>query len=193
MDATVIQIIITIVGGGAFFSFIQFLIQRRDSKDDRFKQVEEKLVKGLEERETTGRNRYMEHKQAIEQMGLNHQKEFLELQKAIDQLTANDTKITSLIETNQNSIEVIAGGVVGMIHNTIIHSTDPIIRRGAVTYEELTTLDSLYQPYSKLGGNGECKRRYEDVNKLPKISKEEAALRDREIEKQKFRDFTEAS
>ena len=122
-------------------------------------------------------------------MGVNHQKEFLELSKAIDQLTNNDTKITALIENNQNSIEVIANGVVGMIHNTIIHSTEPIMKRGAVTYEELSTLDSLYQPYSKMGGNGECKRRYEDVAKLPKISREEALDRDRNIEAERFKEM----
>jgi hypothetical protein len=77
-----------------------------------------------------------------------------------------------------------------MVHNTIIRFTDPIIRRNAVTYEELSTLDSLYQPYSKLGGNGECKRRYDDVNKLPKISKEEAYDRDREIETRKYREIS---
>jgi hypothetical protein len=72
---------------------------------------------------------------------------------------------------------------VGMIHNTLIRFTDPIIERNAVTYEELDTLDSLYLPYSRLGGNGECKRRYNDVNKLKKISKEEAFELDKLKEK----------
>ena len=189
MMNTVIQVLVTIVGSGALFSFLQFLIQRKDNRDDKLKSLEEKMQTGLREREDSGRKRYEEHKIAIEQMGVNHQKEFLELSKAIDQLTNNDTKITALIENNQNSIEVIANGVVGMIHNTIIHSTEPIMKRGAVTYEELSTLDSLYQPYSKMGGNGECKRRYEDVAKLPKISREEALDRDRNIEAERFKEM----
>ena len=129
---------------------------------------------GLEERERTGKQRYDEHHMAIEKMAVQHQKEFMALQEAIQKLTENDTRITSSLEKMADKQDVMASANVGMIHNTLIRFTDPIIERNVVTYEELDTLDSLYLPYSRLGGNGECKRRYEDVNKLEKVSKEKA-------------------
>lgn len=150
--STITQIIITVLGSGALFSFLTFLIQRKDKKNDRIKDLEDKVQKGFEEREEKSKA----------------------LCGAIDQLTEN-------VKSNQETINVVADGVVGIIHNTIICSTQPIINRGAVTYEELSTLDSLYIPYRKLGGNSECTRRYDDVCKLPKITEEEALNRDREI------------
>lgn len=134
---------------------------------------------GLANREETGKRRYDEHHLAIEKMNIEHQKDFLELKKAIEKLTENDTKITASIEKIADKQDVMAEANVGMIHNTLIRFTDPIIERSAVTYEELDTLDSLYLPYSRLGGNGECKRRFDDVNNLKKISKEEAFEIDR--------------
>lgn len=186
-----VQTILTVLGSGALFGFIQFLITRRDNKDEKLKKMEENFQKGLDERERTGKNRYDEHKIAIEKMTIEHQKDFQALLKAIEKLTDNDTKTTELVKNNQETIEVIADGVVGIMHNTIIHITDPILERGAVTYDELDTLDSLYKPYSRLGGNGACKRRTEDVNKLPKIEAEEAVIRDREIAKKRYKSIQE--
>lgn len=144
--------------------------------------VEEVRV-GLAEREEVGKKRYDEHHLAIEKMSLEHQKDFTELKRAVEKLTENDTKITESIKKIADKQDIMAEANVGMIHNTLIRFTDPIIERNAVTYEELDTLDSLYLPYSRLGGNGECKRRYNDVNKLKKISKEEAFELDKLKEK----------
>ena len=166
---TALQILLTIVGSSALFGFVQFLITRKDNRDDKLKALEEKLKKRLEEREFTGKNRYLEHKEAI-----------LNLSAGID-------KIVASVETNQNTIEVMASGMVGMMHNTILYTSQPILDRGAVTYEELETLNSLYKPYAALGGNGACKRRMEDVNKLPTISEKEAENRDRALQEAKKR------
>ena len=191
-DKEMIQTILTIIFSGAFFSFIQFLITRKDNKDDKFKSLESEFKKGLDERERTGKNRYDEHKNAINAIKLQHQEDFQKLNEAIKQLTENDTKIAALIEDNQSTTCVIASGVVGIIHNTIIHSTQQIIDRGAVTYQELNTLDSLYIPYAKLGGNGDCQRRYNDIVKLPVISDEEALKRDKVIAANKQKELQEA-
>ena len=187
-----IKTFITILFSGAFFGFIQFLITRKDNKDDSLKKLKEEFDKGLDERELTGKNRYDEHKNAIQAIKLQHQEDFQKINEAIKQLTENDTKIATLIEDNQSTTGVIASGVVGMIHNTIIHSTQPIIDRGCVTYAELNTLDSLYIPYAKLGGNGDCQRRYKDVSSLPKVSEEEAIKRDKELAVKKQKELQEA-
>lgn len=189
---SVITTALTIIFSGAFFSFLQFLITRKDNKDDKFKQLEDEFKKGLDERELMGKNRYDEHRIAIEKISIQHQKDFQTLSSAVTKLTENDTKIAALVEDSQNTTGVIASGVVGMIHNTIIHSTQPIIDRGCVTYGELNTLDSLYIPYAKLGGNGDCERRYNDVAKLPKVSEEEAIKRDKELAIKKQKELQEA-
>lgn len=183
------KFILTVVGSGAFLTFLQFLISRFDKKHDRIQELEKKLDEGLDDTEKTGKARYDEYHASIEEMNMNHQKDFQELQKAINQLVQNDIKFTESIEKMVQKQEIIASANVGMVHNTIIQFTDPIICRKAVTYEELANLDSLYVPYSKLGGNGECKRRYEDVNKLIKISRDEANKRDREIETAKYKEI----
>ena len=183
------KFILTVVGSGAFLTFLQFLISRFDKKHDRIGDLEKRLDEELDDRDKTGKARYDEYHASIEEMNINHQKDFQELQKAINQLVQNDIKFTESIEKMVQKQEIIASANVGMVHNTIIQFTEPIICRKAVTYEELANLDSLYVPYSKLGGNGECKRRYEDVNKLIKISRDEADKRDREIETSKYKEI----
>lgn len=183
------KFILTVLGSGAFLTFLQFLISRFDKKHDRIEALEKRLDDELDDRDKTGKARYDEYHASIEEMNINHQKDFQELQKAINQLVQNDLKFTESIEKMVQKQEIIASANVGMVHNTIIQFTEPIICRKAVTYEELANLDSLYVPYSKLGGNGECKRRYEDVNKLIKISRDEANKRDREIETAKYKEI----
>jgi hypothetical protein len=177
--------ILTILGSGAFLTFLQFLITRFDNKNNKFKELEKRIDDGLEEREKTGKNRYDEHKIAIEKMTVEHQKDFQALQDAIQRLAQNDSKLTESIQQIAEKQDIMADANVGMIHNTLIRFSDPIIERGAVTYDELSTLDSLYVPYSKLGGNGACKRRYEDINKLEKVSDEKAIMLDRDLTKRK--------
>lgn len=184
MDETT-RMILTFLFSGAFLTFLQFLITRFDNKDKRFKALEERIDTGLEEREKTGKNRYDEHKLAIEKMTLEHQKDFQALQEAIQKLAENDARFTESIKQIADKQDIMAAANVGMIHNTIIRFSDPIIERKAVTYDELSTLDSLYAPYHKLGGNGACKRRYEDINKLEKVSDEKAVELDREISRRK--------
>lgn len=183
------KFILTVLGSGAFLTFLQFLISRFDKKHDRIEALEKRLDEELDDRDKTGKARYDEYHASIEEMNINHQKDFQEIQKAINQLVQSDMKFAESIEKMIQKQEIIASANVGMVHNTIIQFTEPIICRKAVTYEELANLDSLYVPYSKLGGNGECKRRYEDVNKLIKISRDEANKRDREIETAKYKEI----
>lgn len=211
MDVT--QIILTVVGSvigsGAVFGFVQFLITRRDKKkeeakhdhDEELKQemkdhltnvnaqwkvdycdknakaindlVEEVRI-GLADREAMGKKRYDEHHLAIEKLSIQHQKEFLELKKAIDALTANDTKITASLQNISETQKDIAGSLLGLSHDKIIYLTDRIAERGAITIKEKATISSIYNPYSNLGGNGECKLAFEHVMGLKVVSDEEA-------------------
>ena len=176
-----IQFGATILGVILGSGLIQFLITRKDNKEkDAKKDSANSLRKELKDHLTNVNDKWKidycdKNRDAIEKMS-----------EAIEKLTANDTVIAESLKSIADKQDIMASANVGMIHNTLIRFTDPIIARGVVTYDELATLDSLYVPYSKLGGNGECKRRYNDVNKLKIVTPEKAIERDREIETEKF-------
>lgn len=183
-----------IIGSG----IIQFFISRKDkqkedAKKDSADSLRKELKDHLTEVNTKWKSEYCDvNREAILRIEEGHKKDWQEIQKAIEKLVENDNRFADSIEKMVEKQECIAQANVGMIHNTIIRFTDKIVERGSVTYEELATLDSLYVPYAKLGGNGECKRRYEDVNKLTKVSKEEAVKRDREVEAKKYEEIQKA-
>lgn len=181
----ILQILITIVGSGALFSFIQFLITRHDTRQDkiddlvkklqdcsslqderskeRYCSLQSELREGLTERETTGRSRYLEHREAIQK-----------LNEAIFQLTKNDTEQSQYIKT-------IGESLIGLSHDKIISLSDKILERGVITLKEKATLKSLYEPYQKLGGNGDCAVAFNAINELPIVSVEKA----KEVDKEK--------
>lgn len=191
-----------VAGSLGIIELIKFFVTRKDKKEERqedradkkneeLEELRKEFTDGLADREKRSTGRYLEHKEAILNMNLEHKKDFRELLKAIEQLTKNDTKTTEMIETNQETIGVLADGMVGMIHNTILFTSKGIIERGVVTFEELATLESLYVPYSKLGGNGDVRKRYEKINELKTVSKEEADRLDAEIKKKEFKELQE--
>lgn len=195
MDNSAIQMGITFVGVIVGSGLIQFFVSRKDKqKEDERKDGADALRKELKQHLVDVNEQWKidycdKNRKAILEMDAEHKKDFQELQKAISQLVENDTKFAESIAKMAEKQDIMAQANVGMVHNTLIRFTDPIIQRNAVTYDELANLDSLYIPYARLGGNGECKRRYEDVNKLVKISREEAVERDREIATKKYKEI----
>lgn len=173
-----LQILITIIGSGALFSFLQFLITRHDNKADKieelYKKIDEGLTKqesitdgiqkslqteikeGLDEREHIGKARYLEHKEQIQK-----------LNEAIFQLTKNDTEQSVYIKN-------IGESLIGLSHDKIISLSDRFLERGSITLKEKATLQSLYDPYRKLGGNGDCAVAFNAINELPIITEEKA-------------------
>lgn len=129
---------------------------------------------GLEEREEMGRKRYEEHHLSIEKMSLQHQKDFQTLLEAIKQLENNDTRVTESLEKIANKQGIMAESLIGMSHDKLIFMTDKIAERGAITLKEKSTLESIYEPYHKLGGNSHCSTAMEYMKTLPVVSDEEA-------------------
>ena len=160
-----------------------------DYCDKNAKAIED-LVKevrtGLTERENTGRKRYEEHKLAIENMNIEHQKDFLALKEAIAKLTENDSKITDSLTKIADKQDNMAESLVGQAHDRIIFLTDKITDRGAITNKEKATIKSMYLPYSSLGGNGEVRESVEYVLELPTIKESEAKERDIKIKQQQM-------
>lgn len=144
------------------------------------------VVKGLQDREDVGRQRYEEHHLAIEKMTVEHQKEFLELKKAIDKLTSNESAITESIAALTETQTAIGASLVGQAHDRIMFLSDRIAERGGITNREKATIKSMYVPYRKLGGNGEVQEAVEYILTLETVSEDEARSRDREIKSKEF-------
>ena len=178
-DPATTQIIIAVIGSGALFSFIQFLIQRRDNKTDKidklykkideelkcqneiceskYKEMQNELKQGLEDRENTGKERFSQHQEAIQK-----------LNEAILQLTKNDT------EQNQY-LKYIGEELMGLAHDKLVSLTDHYQARGAITLKEKATLEAIYKPYHEgLGGNGDGEQGYKYAMELPVVTNGEA-------------------
>lgn len=76
--------------------------------------------------------------------------------------------------------------LLGLGHDKIIYLTDKFVRRGSITLKEKQNLNFLYQPYSDLGGNGDCKIGYDACDKLPVVSEEEAEAMDEKIRRKEY-------
>lgn len=174
-----LQIVLTILGSGALFSFIQFLIQRKDTKEDKnidkkFEEVNKRIDDGLEERDKTGLKRYEEDRQSIEDIVELHKKDLQSLLNALGELKKNDERIEKTINSISDNQKNVCDALIGMAHDKIIYMTDKITERGYITLKERATLDSIYQPYRAMGGNSHAKAGYEHVIELDVISDEKA-------------------
>lgn len=58
--------------------------------------------------------------------------------------------------------------LIGLAHDRILSLGMKYIQRGSITRDEYENINKyLYEPYSKLGGNGSAKKIMEELNKLP--------------------------
>lgn len=158
-----LKTLLTVLLSGGFLTFLQFMINRYDSKHNKIKELQDEFRKGLADRENKGKERYDEHKEAIE-----------ELRKAMLTLS------TSAQET-QKLTSAMSELVVGLGQDKIIYLTDKYRNRGGITLKEKAGLESIYIPYhDKLKGNGYGKIGFDYCMKeLPIISEEEAIRRDK--------------
>lgn len=174
-----LQILITILGSGALFSFIQFLIQRKDTKEDKnlnkkFEEVNKRIDDGLEKRDKTGLQRYEEDRKSIQDVIELHQKDLKSLLDVLEELKNNDERIEKTINSISDNQKNVCDALLGMAHDKIIYMTDKITERGYITLKERATLDSIYQPYRAMNGNSHAKAGYEHVIELDVISDEKA-------------------
>ena len=176
----VLTVVGSVIGSGAVFGFVQFLIQRRDqqkkdAEGKKFEELRKEFKTGLQEREDKGRERYEEHREAITKMSEEHKKDFQTLITAIEQLTNNDTKTTEYIEEIRTYNKYMGDEIMGLAHDKLVYLTDKYQERGAITLKEKATLDAIYKPYHEgLNGNGDGKVGYDYAMKLPVVSDSKA-------------------
>ena len=63
--------------------------------------------------------------------------------------------------------EVLKEGLVAILHDRLIQSGIYFLNKGEITVMELDNFNSMYEAYSKLGGNGTGTEIHERVNELP--------------------------
>lgn len=72
----------------------------------------------------------------------------------------------------------MANMVRGLAHEHIVDIGREFIKRGYITLEEFNEFTKyLYEPYSKLGGNGLAKKIYDEVASLPIIIQDPEEIR----------------
>lgn len=156
-----------IIGSG----LIQFLITRKDNRKEELKRIQKELKQGLDEREATGKARYLEHKEAIDK-----------LNEAIFQLTKNDTE-------QSKYIRYIGDELMGLAHDKLVYLTSHYQKRGAITLKEIATLKAIYEPYHNgLHGNGDGQAGYEFAMTLPVVTDAQAEKMDIEIKKERYKE-----
>ena len=144
--------------------------------------VPEKLVdtgetqgheQGLDDRENKGRERYEEHKEAIE-----------ELRQALVVLTEDSIERKKLEQA-------IASSLMALSHDKLVTLGKSYQRRGAITLAELNNLKLIYTPYHDgLGGNSDGEGYYTYCCHLPIVTEEEAIEMDNTNRKEQFRQLT---
>lgn len=60
--------------------------------------------------------------------------------------------------------------VKGLVREALVRESLRCIHHGSITFEEADALQDLYDPYEKLGGNGNGKRLFEQAMALPRRS-----------------------
>ena len=76
--------------------------------------------------------------------------------------------------------------LIGLGHDRLIYLTDKYVRRGAITLKEKRNLKFLYDPYSDMGGNGDCRIGYDACQDLPVVSEEVAEGMDIELRRKEY-------
>ena len=168
LDPNTIQILITILGSGAIFSFLQFLISRQDTKQKDNIETKLKIIK-----DDYG-HKIDENRKLAEMQHKENEDNINKILYLIEGLNENDIKINEAIQDLASKQDAIGKGVVGQAHDRLLYITDKIIERGVISNKEKSNIESMYFPYYTLGGNGEVKRQVDFCMKLPVVTDAEA-------------------
>ena len=124
--------------------------------------LSKEVKEGLEEREAKGAERYLEHKEAIE-----------ELRKAMITLAKNT-------EETKKIGGYLGQALMGLTHDKLVYLGKQYQKRGGITLAEKNNLKLLYTPYHDgLGGNSDGEGYYTYCMNLPVITDEEAVELDK--------------
>lgn len=147
----------TVLGSGALFTFIQFLIQRKDNKNDRIKEIEEKVDNKFKERDEKNKET----------------KEYYE--KSIEELRATMIKQADDAEDRKKLENCMAQSLMALSHDKLVRLGKFYQKRGAITLAEKNNIKLIFEPYHNgLGGNSDGEGYYDFCMHLPVVTEEEA-------------------
>lgn len=76
--------------------------------------------------------------------------------------------------------------ILGLGHDKLLYLTDKFAERGGITQKERRNLKYLYDPYVRLGSNGDCEVGYKTCEKLPTLTDEEAMQLDGRTKRREY-------
>lgn len=77
------------------------------------------------------------------------------------------TLINNIITCFKDKKSIEKKALLALLHDKMYYLCQYFIDKGQITTDELENIEYLYRPYEALGGNGTCKRLYEEVLRLP--------------------------
>lgn len=69
--------------------------------------------------------------------------------------------------TRINKKDVKTEAILALLHDKLYYLCEKHLSMNSITVDELENIECLYQPYTKMGGNGTVELLYEKVKKLP--------------------------
>lgn len=168
IDLTV-KIIIAILSSNALFTFVTVLIQRKDKKNDKIKEIEEDVKRKFQERDEYNKERDKKHDDDVE-----------ELRRAVIALTEDSI--------GKHELEkYMASSLMALSHDKLVNLGKSYQRRGAITLAEKNNIKLIYNPYHNLGGNSDGEGWFDYCMHLPVITEEEAIEMDNKNRQEQLR------
>ena len=195
MDWT--QIVVTAVTVLISSGLIQFLISRSDKKKEDAKNSElnklrEEFKKGIQKNGDADIDRFKMHEDEIKNLAEEHKNDFYIFREVIEQLKDNDARITDSIEKMSDKQDIMADSLMGQAHDRIMFVANQIMQRGAITNAEKATIKAMYEPYRKLGGNGDVKEAVDYILTLRTVTEEESRILKMELRDKEYQDMRNA-
>ena len=190
MIVAIVVAFIGFLGAGvsAGFVFAQFMIKRKDEKEQNSvkKQIDEAVGKvreelqdefrnGLKARGEEGRERFEVNSEQI-QKNAEILGKLLQIQE--DQAKKADIMMDSLTSLNKTTA-VCAEGVKSTLYDKIYMIAQKAMTRKGITADEKANITQLWKSYSALNGNGKGETYYKIcMEDMPVLSDEEALKKD---------------
>ena len=190
------QIILTVIGAlvssGAMFGFIQFMITRKDKKEEKAQSnelgaLEDKLKKHLEVTNQGWKETYCdknsqmianlakEVRDGLEEREQKGVERYQEHRESIEELRNAVLKLTEDSAARAKYEKSMGESLMALTHDKLVYLGSVYQKRGAITLREKNNLKLLYAPYHDgLGGNSDGEGYFNFCMNLPVITEEEA-------------------
>lgn len=190
-EQVIVAIVVALIGAigaalGGGFAFAQFLIKRKDEKEANNvqhlideavekakREMHEEFMKGLQEREQTGLQRFNINSEQITK-NTEQIAEILDILKGTAE--KYDTMVDTLSSLNKVS-KACAEGVRSTLYDKICVVAKKALRRKAITVSEKTNIHQLYMSYTELQGENDKAETYHNECMRLDIVEDEDAIK----------------